>query len=281
MIKSKKYSLLIHFAIMLFGIAGLYAKILDLPSIVIVWGRVIFAAAVLYFFTQKSNRLNLNKSFYLKLFLVGLILVIHWITFFESIKVSTVGIGLISFSTFPLFVIFYSVVFEKTKLKLSDSASVLLILAGVYLIIPDYNFQNNVFLGVLYGLFSAISFAVLTVLNKKLVKDFDSSLLAYYQYLSASVILTPILFFIDFNFQISDLLHLIMLGAVLTALGHSLFIKSLEVISAKKVSIITCLEPVYGIIFALFLLGEIPDLRVIAGGSIIILTVIFITIKEN
>lgn len=266
---------------MLFGFAGLYGKIIDAPSIVIVWGRVIFATIVLFFFLSDSDRKLQSFSSYTKMAFLGVLLSLHWLTFFESIKLSTVGVGLISFSTFPAFVILYESVFRGYSIKIDDLLIILLILFGVFLLIPDYNLGDDIFAGILFGLVSAITFAVLTIKNKDYLPKFGGIVLAYYQYFFAALIISPILIFVDFSVSTLDLLNLVILGAVFTALGHTLFIKSLKIISPQKASIIACMEPVYGILFALFLLGEIPKLRVIAGGIVIIGAIVFSTIRKK
>lgn len=281
MTPERKNSLLIHLAVMLFGFSGLYAKIIPLPSIVIVWGRVIFATLVLYFFSTKNIKYKLKKKDYLQLFLLGALLTVHWITFFESIQLSSVGVGLVSFSTFPIFVIFYEMIFRKYSIKKFDIISIFFVLLGVVLIIPDYNFGNNIFSGILMGIISAITFAVLTIKNKDLVPKVGSINLAYYQYFYASILLTPVLFFVPFSFSFPDLLNLILLGVFFTAIAHTVYIKSLKYISPKKAAIIACLEPVYGIIFAVFVLGELPEIRVIFGGLCIIGIIIFVTLKKE
>lgn len=277
----QKYSGVIHLAVMLFGFAGLYAKFIEAPSLVIVWGRVIFAAITLYFFAGRRNLDRLSGKDYFKLLLLGILLALHWLSFFESIKLSSVGIGLISFSTFPVFVILYESVFRNYKITRFDLLTILLVLTGIVLIIPDYDFGSNIFSGVLTGLISAVTFAVLTVKNKELVNRINNINLAYYQYFFAAVIITPLVYFTEFTLSSIDIFNLLVLGMVFTAVGHTVYIKSLKFVSSKKAALITCMEPVYGIVFALLLLGEVPGLRVILGGLFIIGTIIFVTLKRT
>lgn len=279
--QEKRYSGVIHLAVMLFGFAGLFAKFIEAPSIVIVWGRVVFATIVLWFFHLKISDNKPKRKDYFKLFLLGVLLAIHWLSFFESIKLSSVGIGLISFSSFPIFVILYETLFNKYKIKLFDILTIVLVLTGIWLIIPDYNLGNNIFTGILTGLVSAISFAVLTIKNKEFVNRINGISLALYQYIFAAVIITPLIFYTKFSLSVTDWINLSVLGIVFTALGHTIYIRALKFVSAKKTALITCMEPVYGILFALILLGEIPEPRVILGGIVIIGTIIFVTFKRT
>jgi drug/metabolite transporter (DMT)-like permease len=78
-----------------------------------------------------------------------------------------------------------------------------------------------------------------------------------------------------------DLALLVVLGVVCTAVSHTLFIQGMRYIRAQTASIISSLEPVYGTVLALVLLGEVPALRTLAGGAVILTAVLFVTLKEG
>ncbi|MBX2874134.1 MAG: DMT family transporter, partial [Saprospiraceae bacterium] len=112
----------IHIAVFLFGLAGLFGKLVDQPALIIVLGRVFFGAIalfILYGYRRQSIRLKQQKD-YLWFALFGLILAVHWLTFFHSIKISSVAIGLLTYSTFPIFTAFLEPYFFKEKLLLQD-----------------------------------------------------------------------------------------------------------------------------------------------------------------
>lgn len=109
----------IHLAVFLFGLLGIFGKLFSLPSIIIVLGRVFFSSVflliiMLYF---KENIKLKQQKHYFYLVIMGVILAIHWSTFLKSIQVSTVAIGLLTFSTFPVFVTFLEPFFSKKKLS--------------------------------------------------------------------------------------------------------------------------------------------------------------------
>lgn len=283
----KNKSLLeIHTAVLLFGVAGLFGKIIPLPAIIIVLGRVFFAALFLsglFIFSKRKIFLKQKKDYFV-LFLLGIILAFHWWTFFQAIQISTVAIGLITFSTFPIFVTFIEPLFFKRDLKEGKIKSIDILLAlitffGVMLVIPRIKFDHNVTQGALWGIASGFSFALLSILNKKYVKKYSSLVITIYQDSVAVLILLPFFFLIKISITLKDILLLAILGILFTAIAHTLFIKGLLNIKAHTASIIACLEPVYGIIFAIFLLGEIPGIRVIIGGAIILGTTIYATLN--
>lgn len=273
----------IHLAVFLFGLSGLFGKLLSLSSIIIVLGRVFFSSIfllIIMLYLKKDIKLKQQKH-YFYLVVMGVILAIHWSTFFKSIQVSTVAIGLLTFSTFPVFVTFLEPCFFKEKIKLSDIVIAIITFLGVVLVIPKFEMGSNLTQGVVWGIISGFTYAILSMLNRKYVKEYSSSVIAFYEQLVATIVLIPFLFLQKPAFHIRDVLLLIILGIIFTGISHSLFISGLKNIKTQTAGIISSLEPVYGIIFAAFLLREIPTLREILGGIIILGTVFYSTIKSK
>ena len=109
----------IHIAVLLFGLAGLFAKWVDLPAVIIVLGRVIFSSLFLLFLLKIKKeclRLLSGRDFLLMI-TAGIVLAVHWTTFMQSIQTSTVAVGTLTFSTFPLFVTFLEPVLFREKLS--------------------------------------------------------------------------------------------------------------------------------------------------------------------
>jgi drug/metabolite transporter (DMT)-like permease len=273
----------IHFAVLLFGIAGLFGKLIVLPAIIITLGRVLFATLGLgLFFSFSKTKLKIeSKKLLLLLIISGVILAFHWWTFFHSIQISTVAIGLLTFSSFPIFTVFLEPIFFKEKLYFQNIVIVIFTFLGIYLIVPDFDMSNLYFRGVIWGIISGFTFSIFQLFNRHLVKSITSLTITFYEVLVASIVLLPFLFFQNYNFKIQDILLLILLGTVFTALAHSLFIKGLKNVNVLTSSIITSLEPIYGIIFAIIILSEIPNYRVVIGGSLIIISNIFVVILKR
>ncbi|MGV8983490.1 DMT family transporter [Clostridium sp.] len=272
----------IHFAVFLFGIAGLFGKLLSLSPMIIVLGRVFFSSAfllIIMLFLKKDIKLKVKKD-YLYLAIMGLILAIHWSAFFKSIQVSTVAIGLLIFSTFPVFVTFLEPYFFKERIKLKDIVIAIITLMGVALVVPKFKLGNNLTEGVLWGILSSFTYAVLSMLNRKYVKEYSSVVIAFYEQFVATLVLIPFLFLIKPVFKPRDIILLVLLGVVFTAISHTLFINGLKNVKTQTAGIISSLEPVYGIIFALLIIGEVPTIREILGGIIILGTAFYSTIKS-
>lgn len=281
LMKKQKSLFEIHLAVLLFGLAGLFGKWLILSPFFIVLGRVFFASiilALILWLSKQSLKIS-NARNYLYLISLGFILSIHWISFFKSIQVSTVAVGLLSFSAYPVFTTFLEPLLLKEKIIKINILFSLLCFIGVILIIPCFDLNNSTFTGVLWGLFSGLTFAVLTILNRKLTQHLSSLLIAFYQDFFAMLILLPFYFVLKPSLSSKDILLLCFLGVFCTAGSHTLFIKGMKYVKAQTASMIHFLEPVYGIIFAFLFLHEVPALRTILGGIIILFGQIFIILK--
>lgn len=271
----------VHFAVFLFGVVGLFAKLVDLPAVIIVWGRVFFSAlfllCFLYFRRQKirlSERLD-----YLWLMGAGVILAIHWSSFMQAIQTSTVAVGTLTFSTFPLFVTFLEPYLFHEKLKITDVLCAVIMFIGVVFIVPEFTLGNAMTRGVLWGLLSALTYAVLSLMNRRFSGRYQAAVVSFYEQASASVVLLPTFFVLRPVITIRDVGVLILLGVVFTALAHSLFINGLRTVKVQTAGIISGLESVYGIIAAFVVLGEVPGIREIIGGIIIMAVVFYSTMQ--
>ncbi len=269
----------IHLAVFLFGFAGLFGKFLSCSPFIIVLGRTFFAAIALFVYARIFSHTKLgdfNRASFFFLILQGVLLACHWVTFFLAIQISSVAVGLVTFSSFPLFVTFMEPFFFKEPLKKRDIATALAVFAGILLVIPDVDFSNHVTLGGFYGILSGLTFAILALVNRKNAMVSDPIAVAFYQNLFAALFLMlPILVFPSLVLvprapALADLPLLILLGVIFTAMAHTFFIQALIKIRAQTASVIAGLEPVYGIILAFFLLNEIPGVRTLAGGVVII-----------
>jgi drug/metabolite transporter (DMT)-like permease len=264
----------IHLAVFLFGFAGLFGKFLSCSPFIIVLGRTFFAAIALLLYAKISSgtRLgNFDRTSFFFLILQGILLACHWVTFFLAIQISSVAVGLVTYSSFPLFVTFMEPFFFKEPLKKRDVATALAVFAGILLVIPDVDLSNNVTLGGFYGILSGLTFAILVLVIRRNARVSDPIAVAFYQNLFAALFLVlPILIFKPRAPEVADLPSLILLGVVFTAMAHTFFIQSLTKIRAQTASVIAGLEPVYGIGLAFFLLNEIPRARTLAGGVVII-----------
>ncbi len=267
-----KALLSVNAAVLLFGLAGLFSKVIELPALGITFGRVAFSSASLAIFlllTGKSFRTESKKDTIL-LFLAGAVLAVHWWTFLASIKLSTVAIGTITFSAFPLFVTFLEPLVYHRRPSGKNILIAVVILIGVAVTVPELSFENTMVQGILTGVFSSFLYAVLAVMNKNFAGKYDGALTAFYEQFSAALVLLPFILRAGLRPSAKDLGFLLFFGVVTTAFAHTLFIGSLKEIPAQLAGVCSSMETVYGILLALLLLGEVPSFREILGAVIIV-----------
>lgn len=261
----------LHCAVMLFGAAGLFTRFIDGGAWVIVSGRTLFAAiALLVYAVIAKSSLRIARADYLAFACCGLLLSCHWWSFFHAIEMSSVALGLLGFAVFPVFVMVLEPLVTRERATRRDMLLIAVILFGLVLVVPEYRLKNAGTLGVLWGVASALLFALLVLMNRRLNK-YAAANLSFWQNAIAALVLAPLGWPLLVQSSSHDWIAIILLGCIFTALAHALFITSLRSIAATKAAMIVALEPVYGIAFAGLLFAEWPGARTLTGGAILLL----------
>ncbi len=273
----------LHLAVLLFGGTALFSKLIPLSALDITFLRCIVAATVLGLLVKFSRkRLTLaSKQDYLVAIWLGVIVSLHWVTYFAAMQLSSVAIGMIAFFTYPVMTVIAEPLLTGNKIKLHDMLSGVLVLIGVILLIPEANLGNDTTLGIAIGIVSAILFTTRNLLHKRYFSQYSGPHAMFYQTLVAVVFLMP--------WHQTDLGSIslevwgliILLGVVFTAAPHALFTSALRQLSAKTVGLVSCLQPFYGAMLALIILGEELNLNTLIGGTIIVATAIFETHQSH
>lgn len=269
----------LHTAVLLFGFAGLFGKLVSESPVVIVFGRTIIAAGVLIFIIKaRGNTLKpVSVRDWVGFGGMGVLLALHWLSFFQSIRVSTVSIGLLTYAGFPVFVTLLEPLLFRTRLAVKDLVYLFFVVAGLLVIVPEFSLANRMTAGVFWGVMSGLSFAVLTLLNKIYSRRYSPLNIAFWQDGIAALLLLPVVLIVPRSLSVTDVVYLLLLGIFCTALAHTLFIHSMRQVRAFTAGIAASLEPVYGIILALIILREVPALRTVIGGLIILIVVALIS----
>ena len=266
------------------SMTGLFGKFLSHSPLLIVQGRTVFAfgALLLALFAIRKAIFFKNYREWACLMVSGTILAVHWIAFFQAIQVSTVAIGLLSFSSYPLFTTFLEPLFFREQLRRRNVLAVLLVICGLALMATSNNDDSNAIIsgsvvqGVLWGLVSGLGFAVLTLLNRGHVRNHSPLLLTCWQNGIAALVILPWSWSESWDLSGKDWGLLFILGVVCTVGGHTLLINGLRHVRAQVVSLLIAgMEPVFAILFALFLLGETPSGQTLLGGVLIVGTTVF------
>jgi len=283
----------VHTAVFLFGFSAIFARLVDQSAVVITFGRVFFSSVFLIILARylKLNMRLGSRSDYSLIFVAGIILAIHWYCFIHSIQLSTVAIGTITFSTFPVFASFLEPLFFKGKIRIRAVVCALIMLIGVFIIASINNGANDNsnndsesaqrLMGIIVGLVSGLTFAVLSLLNRRFSSKYNPQVIVLYEQGTAAIVLLPLMFVIQPVIPVNDIILLAVLGILFTAIAHGLFVKGLRHIEASAAGIISGLEAVYAIILASVLLREIPVINEIIGGLIVIVMAGYITLSRG
>ena len=264
--------LFLHIAVMLFGLSGVVGRFVDLPATAVAGGRVIFSSILLLLLclvTRTGLKLDSRRDYLLAVF-AGIMLAIHWTSFFQSIQLSSVAIGTITFSTFPLFLIFLEPLLFRERFSLKNLVCAMILLAGVTITIPEFSMGNQVTVGLLWGMLSSFSYAIITLCNRYLSRSYAGSVVCLYEQGTAAVVLLPFLLGAQAVWTVQNVVGVGIIGIACTTLAYSLYVAAQKRLKAQTVGIISGMETVYGIVYALLFLKEVPTLRELLGGAVIL-----------
>ena len=258
-------------AVLLFGLAGVLGKLSLLPAPLIVFGRSFFAGLVLLAvcwlrhvsLRPKRSRVAtccLERS--IARSALDSILssdqrleCCHWATLLLELSIVYCNLE-------PLLL-------HQRPSRIQIVAG-LLILPGIFLLVPSFTLQNQTTLGVMWGVLSGASFALLSVTNRWLGRTYSSLMMSCTRRNRSDCPFTNFFFTANsFFWTPQTLLILFILGCMHSTGPYPLYCKHGD-ITAQTASLLVSLEPVWGIIFGIVLLGAIPTTRTLIGGAIII-----------
>jgi len=290
--KTSTSHLTLYTSIFLLGLNGLFSNGLPIDATTLTHIRSVFAGITLVLFimlTRGTIKLpNLTSAFIV--YGIGILLGLHWITFFYAMQSASVAIGMLSLYTYPIITIFIEPFFTRKKIQLLDVALAIVVLLGLFIIVGDhlehFFFSNTetssfgVITGVISGIVSAILFAFRNTLQKYCCSHVKSDTLMLHQ-----MILITIMLFVFIDTQAlsqldnSQWFYVVVLGVLTTAIAHTLLVKSYKLFAAKTVAMVSCLQPVLGSFFAWLVLNENLSVYTAIGGSIILGVAIYESTK--
>jgi len=263
--KNKIKSLIhFHFIVFIFGFTAILGSLISIDSIELVWYRMTLASIVLllYAFIFKK-RITVSKSLMLKLLFSGMIIALHWITFFKAIKVSNVSITLSILSLGAFITSILEPLFYKRKIILYEVIFGLIIVIGMSLI---FNSQYQYIEGIIYALISVLLSVFFGLINGKLINKASSLVISIYELIGGVFLISLLLLFSnDFNdefFKLSedDFFWLLILATVCTAYAFVISVDVLKHLTPYSLMLSINMEPVYGIILAIVFLNEFNNL---------------------
>lgn len=271
---------ILHFTVLIWGFTGVLGSLISTPALQLVWYRVLIAAVTLigYHLIIRKEMIVPTRDI-LKFMGVGLLVGLHWVLFFQAIKVSTVSVTLVTLSSLTLFTSILEPLFYRRKLSIGDIIVGIVIIFGIYLI---FKFEFQYWLGISLGLGAALCASIFSILNGKMVQKTSPSIITQYEMIGAFIGVSVVLLAtgqFDEHMILSrtDFFYLFILGSICTALAYVLGVAVMKELSAFTVALVTNLEPVYGILLAFFFIGSTEKMSVgFYAGAIIILSAVFI-----
>jgi drug/metabolite transporter (DMT)-like permease len=284
--KTKSYFHL-HFIVFIWGFTAVLGKLISLDALPLVWYRMVIAVSIIFLFIKiRKTSLVLSKRLLFGFLFSGLVIALHWLTFFQAIKVSNISVTLACLSTGALFASILEPIFYGKKVVIYEVFFGLLVVFGLGII---FKVEGNYIEGILLALTSAFLSALFSVINGKYAQNNDASVITFYELLGGIGFLSVYLLFSDgfskafFQISISDLLWLFVLGSVCTAYAFLASVKVMKFLTPYTVMLTINLEPIYGIILGIMVFSESEKMspEFYIGASIILITVILNGIIKN
>jgi drug/metabolite transporter (DMT)-like permease len=256
-----KHFIHLHFLVFIAGFTAVLGELITNSSVSIVWHRMLIASILtIFFILLKNKNLKINLKQLLKYSFLGLIIALHWITFFEGIEQSNISVTLAMFSTAAFFTSFLEPIFFKRKIIFYEIILGLLVVIGVFLIFnAEFNFINGIILGILSAFFASL----FSVLNGVMIKNDSAIKISFYEFVSGVIFITIYLIFTENintlyieNYLSLNYLYIFILGSVCTAYAFIASVYLLKFITPYSVVLTYNLEPIYGILLALLFFGD-------------------------
>lgn len=269
-------------AIIFISTSGVLGKSITLPPEVAIFWRSALAIPFLVLFllaTKQSLRpcFRWRKPHFLAAVLMGL----HWVTYFYALQWSNVAIGMLSLFTFPIISALLEPLFFDLRFQWRHLALGALSLGGIFFLLPSEGLATTHGFAVGLGVFSALCYALRNLILKKTVQNTNGSQMMLIQVMIISLCFLP---FLSIK-SLAETTHvwpsLLFLALCTTVIGHSLFLHSLAYFSVTTASILSSIQPLYGIVIAYFFLGEIPHWGVYMGGGLILIAVFWESLQAS
>ena len=270
----------LHFIVFIWGFTAVLGDLITIAAVPLVWFRMLlgsFFVLIYIRFTKRKLKVSLKS---LVIFaLIGFLIALHWLAFFKAVKVSNVSITLAMMSTGAFFTSLLEPIFFKRKIIKYEVVFGLIVIVGLYII---FKVETAYLTGILFALLSSFLGALFSIFNGMVVKTHDATIISFYELFFGVVFITIFIFSTDgfnvsfFDLSSTDWIYILLLASVCTAYAFIAAVHIMKWISPYTLMLTTNMEPVYGIILALLILGdkEYMNPTFYLGALIILMTVI-------
>jgi len=285
--KAKNY-LHLHILVFIAGFTAVLGELITISAIPLVWFRMVIASMLMFVYIKMAQvKLKITLKFFLRLALAGIVIALHWITFFGAIDKSNISVTLAMFSTGAFFASFIEPIVYKRSVIWYEIIFGLIVILGVVIITQS---EIKYLTGIILGISSAFLSSLFAVLNGKFLNTHTATVISFYEFLSGVLFITIYIICFGegfskefFNLSISDFAYLSVLASICTAYAFIASVYIMKTISPYTVVLTYNLEPVYGIFLALILFPEKEKMSAsfYYGAFIIIGVVLINAILKN
>ncbi len=269
----------LHLIVFIWGFTAVLGKLISLQALDLVWYRMLFAAIIMFFVVLLfKEKIKVPFNVLIGFMVSGIVIALHWLTFYHAIKVSNVSITLACLSTGAFFASILEPIFYKRKIIWYEVLFGLIVIFGLGII---FKVETKYTTGIYLAVTSAFLSALFSVINGKYAKEYSPNVISVYELSSGFLFLSVYLFFADsftpafFALSSYDLLWLFLLSSICTAYAFSASVKVMKFLSPFTVMLTINLEPIYGIILVLLIFPENEKMSpLFYMGAIIILTTV-------
>ena len=271
----------------IWSFTAVLGQLISKSALILVWYRLLIACVALFLFLLfKKHSLKISTKQIFQFLGIGALVLLHWLCFYGSIKVSKISVALIALSSITVFTGILDPVLNGRKVNWLEIIVGLIIFSGIILI---FKFEFRYALGTFLGLIAAFLASLFTIFNSWEAKKNNSIVVSFYELLGGFLLLT---FYLGYQKQLneinltlisSDLIYLLILGIICTAVAYVMGIAVMRTLSPFTVNLITSLEPVYGIVLAFLIFGKSEAMRpgFYVGALVILITIFSYPLLKN
>jgi drug/metabolite transporter (DMT)-like permease len=283
-----KNHLHLHFLVLIAGFTAILGELISIDAIPLVWFRMSIAGVLMLLFIKfKKRALKVPLKAVVQFSIAGVIIALHWITFFAAIKASNISITLSMFSTGAFFASLIEPIFYKRKIIGYEILFGVIVIAGVVLITQS---ELHYLLGIALGISSALFATLFAVLNGQFVKNYKASVISFYEFVSGVLFISIFIALTHegfnssyFQLTVSDWTYLIILASICTAYAFIASIHVMKHITPYTLVLTYNLEPIYGIVLAVIIFPQTETMQPLfyLGAGLIISTVLLNAVFKN
>ncbi|MDB2492774.1 DMT family transporter [Flavobacteriaceae bacterium] len=284
--KLKNY-LHLHFLVLIAGFTAILGELISIDAIPLVWFRMSIAGVLMLLFIKfKKRSLKVPLKAVIRFSIAGVLIALHWITFFAAIKASNISITLAMFSTGAFFASLIEPLFYKRKIIGYEIIFGVIVIAGVVIITHT---ELHYLLGIALGISSALFATLFAVLNGQFVKNYKASVISFYEFVSGVLFISIFIALTEgfdtsyFQLIASDWTYLIILASICTAYAFIASIHVMKHITPYTLVLTYNLEPIYGILLAVIIFPQTETMQPLfyLGAGLIISTVLLNAVFKN